>query len=211
MVTLAALQQSPFLAATTADLIRVDQATQPLLGATPKQLVSFPALKVEELSWGQALTCALSSTCALTERPDSSTATADTSFKDSAAVAASVAAQHGPYQQLTVSRSDISGPSAGLALTLAMLESPDTGMWSFGEGVVAATGEILPGGGVGPVGGVDVKVRAALEQDVAVLFVPRGQAPDSGDGKVIEVDSVDDAVDWLCRHGATHTLCSPNQ
>ncbi|HET9691530.1 MAG TPA: PDZ domain-containing protein [Acidimicrobiales bacterium] len=66
---------------------------------------------------------------------------------------------------------DIGGPSAGLALTLGMLDTLSGGHLIGGH-VVAATGTIAPDGAVGDVGGVAQKAIAVSRAGAQVFFVP---------------------------------------
>jgi PDZ domain-containing protein len=77
---------------------------------------------------------------------------------------------------------DIGGPSAGLALTLGLLDVLSDGNLTGGLHV-AATGTISPDGSVGAVGGVAEKTVAVRRAGAQVFFVPsdnlaeaRGQA-----------------------------------
>ncbi len=67
----------------------------------------------------------------------------------------------------------VGGPSAGLAFALDILEE-------LGRNVVhgkkiAATGEILPNGAVGPIGGIKQKTIGARETHVDAFLVPAGE------------------------------------
>lgn len=66
---------------------------------------------------------------------------------------------------------DIGGPSAGLALTLGILDALSGGQLTGGH-VVAATGTIGADGGVGPVGGVRQKTVAVERAGATVFLVP---------------------------------------
>ena len=67
----------------------------------------------------------------------------------------------------------VGGPSAGLAFALGLMEE-------LGKNVdrghkVAATGELLPDGTVGPIGGVKQKTLGARRSHVDVFLVPAGE------------------------------------
>jgi Lon-like protease len=67
----------------------------------------------------------------------------------------------------------VGGPSAGLAFALGLMEE-------LGKNVdrghkVAATGELLPDGTVGPIGGVKQKTIGARQAHVDVFLVPAGE------------------------------------
>lgn len=68
----------------------------------------------------------------------------------------------------------IGGPSAGLALTLALLDVLSNGKLTGGH-KVAATGTIDTDGNVGDVGGVAQKTVAVRREGVQLFFVPRGE------------------------------------
>lgn len=111
--------------------------------------------------------------------------------------------------ELTVTVDGVGGPSGGLMFTLTFIDALTDGDLTGGL-VVAGTGTIANSGAVGPVGGADRKVFAAA--DVAdVFFVPAtATAPTAPHGsplRVIPVDTVDDAIAWLCDHGSTDTIC----
>jgi PDZ domain-containing protein len=71
-----------------------------------------------------------------------------------------------------INAGDVGGPSAGLAFALDILQE-------LGQNIVhghkiAATGEILPDGSVGPIGGVKQKTIGAREAHVDAFLVPAG-------------------------------------
>ena len=66
----------------------------------------------------------------------------------------------------------VGGPSAGLAFALDILE--ELGRNIVHGKKVAATGEILPDGAVGPIGGVKQKTIGAREAHVDAFLVPAG-------------------------------------
>jgi PDZ domain-containing protein len=66
----------------------------------------------------------------------------------------------------------VGGPSAGLAFALDILE--ELGRNVVHGKKVAATGEILPNGAVGPIGGVKQKTIGAREAHVDAFLVPAG-------------------------------------
>lgn len=100
---------------------------------------------------------------------------------------------------------DVGGPSAGLALTLGILDHLTPGSLSGGH-VVATTGTIDPEGRVGEVGGVAQKAVAANGVDARLLLVPRREAADArrlaaDDVEVVGVDTLDDALEALAGIG----------
>jgi PDZ domain-containing protein len=92
----------------------------------------------------------------------------------------------------------IGGPSAGLAFTLEVLDVLTDGDLTGGLDV-AATGEILDGGAVGPVGGVAQKAVAVERAGVDVFLVPSSEVElarkyASDDLRIEPVDTLDDAL-----------------
>lgn len=77
---------------------------------------------------------------------------------------------------ITIRTPDIGGPSAGLAMTLGLLNTLSGGHLTGGR-VIAATGTIAPSGAVGDVGGVAQKTVAVERAGASVFFVPN--APDA--------------------------------
>jgi PDZ domain-containing protein len=68
----------------------------------------------------------------------------------------------------------IGGPSAGLAMTLGIINTLWDGNLTGGK-TVAATGTITPTGAIGEVGGVPEKTVAVERAGATVFFVPAGQ------------------------------------
>jgi PDZ domain-containing protein len=95
---------------------------------------------------------------------------------------------------------DIGGPSAGLALTLAILDILSGGDLTGGH-AVAATGTIELDGTVGDVGGVAQKAVAVRRAGAKVFFVPADQLKDAqgeaGALKLYPVKTLQQALDDL--------------
>ncbi len=72
---------------------------------------------------------------------------------------------------VSVEVGDIGGPSAGLALTLALLDALSDGQLTGGH-VIAATGEISSTGAVLPIGGVKQKTVAVERAGARLFLVP---------------------------------------
>jgi Lon-like protease len=77
---------------------------------------------------------------------------------------------------------DVGGPSAGLLLSLGIVELLD----GDGEGgdltggrIIAGTGTIATDGTVGAVGGVPLKTQAAKRDGATVFLVPRGECSEA--------------------------------
>lgn len=96
---------------------------------------------------------------------------------------------------------EVGGPSAGLMLTLGMLELLREDDLTGGA-VVAGTGTIDMDGAVGPIGGIALKMVAAEEVGAQVFLVPAGNcaaalaAPDPG-FPLARVATLDDALEAL--------------
>ncbi len=73
--------------------------------------------------------------------------------------------------KVTVHTQDIGGPSAGLAMTLGIIDKLSSGRLT-GHRIVAATGTIDQYGNVGDVGGVAEKTIAVERAGATVFFVP---------------------------------------
>ena len=100
----------------------------------------------------------------------------------------------------------VSGPSAGLAFTLAIIDQLTPGSLTGGK-KVAVTGAINDDGTVGPVGGVKQKAITARRAGAELMLVPSYEYKDArsraGKMKVVAVDTVDDALRALERAGGT--------
>jgi Lon-like protease len=98
----------------------------------------------------------------------------------------------------------VSGPSAGLAFTLAIIDDLTPGDLTGGHHV-AVTGTIAPDGSVGPVGGVEQKTITARENGATLMLVPVLEAKaarEHAEGmRVVAVKNIDDALRALRRAG----------
>src|SRR4051812_45369109 len=108
---------------------------------------------------------------------------------------------------------DVGGPSAGLMLTLGILDLVgDTDL--TGGKIIAGTGTIEPDGTVGPIGGIQLKMVAAHDLGAVVFLVPADncaealQAPQP-DLPLAKVSDLDDALAALAdvRAGRTPASC----
>jgi PDZ domain-containing protein len=79
--------------------------------------------------------------------------------------------------QIDVDTNDISGPSAGLAMSLAIIDDLSPGDLTGGKRV-AVTGTIDSAGTVGPIGGLSQKAVAARRAGAQVFIVPACAADD---------------------------------
>ncbi len=98
----------------------------------------------------------------------------------------------------------VGGNSAGLALTLSILDLVTPGELTGGL-QVATTGTIDPTGVVGSIGGIVQKVVAARDGGMDLFLVPTSEADQArqhaGDMPVEGVATLDDALAALARHG----------
>jgi PDZ domain-containing protein len=100
--------------------------------------------------------------------------------------------------EVSIDTTDIGGPSAGLAFTLAVLDVLTPGSLTGGRDV-AVTGTIRPDGTVGPVGGVTQKIAAAQRKGTQLFLVPTDEVQEARAkaGSALRVEPVatlDDAL-----------------
>lgn len=93
---------------------------------------------------------------------------------------------------------DIGGPSAGMMFSLAVIDKLTPGELNGGK-FVAGTGTISEDGEVGPIGGIDHKIRGSRDEGAELFLAPAGncdivKATDSGDMVVAAVSTIDEAV-----------------
>ena len=105
--------------------------------------------------------------------------------------------------QVKVDQGQIGGPSAGFMIALTVFELVDDGDLARGRRI-AGTGTIDANGGVGPVGGVPQKVRAAEAAGATVFLVPPDELKQARDAagkklKVMAVSTLDQAIELLRR------------
>ena len=105
---------------------------------------------------------------------------------------------------VTIDTARVSGPSAGLAFSLAIIDELTPGNLTGGRDV-AITGTINEDGTVGPVGGVAQKAVTARRAGAKLMIVPVDEVKDAraraGDMKVVGVRTIDDALAALAAHG----------
>jgi PDZ domain-containing protein len=102
---------------------------------------------------------------------------------------------------------NIGGPSAGLAMTLGVIDTLDGGSLTGGR-TVAATGTIDAKGDVGDVGGVAQKTVAVENAGATMFFVPvkeynAAMSQDKPGLKVYAVSSLNQVLAILAGHGGT--------
>ncbi|WP_254868346.1 PDZ domain-containing protein [Corynebacterium sp. Marseille-P4321] len=93
---------------------------------------------------------------------------------------------------------DIGGPSAGMMFSLAVIDKLTEGELNGGK-FVAGTGTINEDGEVGPIGGIEHKIRGSRDEGAELFLAPEGncaavKTTDSGDMVVAAVADLDDAV-----------------
>ncbi|HSZ36191.1 MAG TPA: S16 family serine protease [Acidimicrobiales bacterium] len=111
--------------------------------------------------------------------------------------------------KVTVHTQDIGGPSAGLAMTLGIIDKLSGGQLTGGR-IVAATGTIDQNGNVGDVGGVAEKTIAVERAGATVFFVPKvelktAEAKASSQLHVYAVSNLDQVLRILQRLGGKVT------
>ncbi|MBP8179867.1 MAG: PDZ domain-containing protein [Acidimicrobiia bacterium] len=103
-------------------------------------------------------------------------------------------------EQVGIKIDGVGGPSAGMAMTLEFIDAMSQGDMTNGL-EIAVTGEILPDGTAGPVGGVPQKAIAARRADVDLMLVPEANFDDAmstaGDLKVVAITDVQSALDAI--------------
>ena len=106
----------------------------------------------------------------------------------------------------------VSGPSAGLAFTLTILDELTPGDLTGGK-KVAVTGTIRGDGTVGPIGGAEQKAVTARRAGAKLFLVPTEELKEArgrADGmKVAGIRSLDDALTELQKFGGEETGIAP--
>lgn len=104
--------------------------------------------------------------------------------------------------RVDIDSGDVTGPSAGLAWALAVVDRMTPESLTDGK-EVAVTGEILPDGTVGPIGGIVQKVAAVKRAGVRTFLYPEATPDDEerqmrevagGGVRLVPVKTLDDAV-----------------
>ena len=101
---------------------------------------------------------------------------------------------------------DIGGPSAGMIFSLAVIDKLSPGELNAGR-TVAGTGTIAEDGTVGPIGGIEHKVRAAAEDGVELFLSPAANCAEAlkgqqGDMVIAQVTTLDEAITAMEDFGA---------
>nr|WP_307306858.1 S16 family serine protease [Pseudarthrobacter enclensis] len=75
--------------------------------------------------------------------------------------------------QVQISLDKVGGPSAGLMFSLGIIDTVTPGDLTGGKHI-AGTGTISPDGSVGPIGGIDQKMRGARSSGATLFLAPAG-------------------------------------
>lgn len=118
-----------------------------------------------------------------------------------------------PNVKIIYNVGDIGGPSAGLMLSLAVVDRLTPGNLAKGE-FIAGTGTITPDGTVGRIGGITHKLEGARDDGATIFLVPAENCAealtDVPDGlELIKVETLGGAVDALTavRDGTDRPHC----
>ncbi|MGY1841806.1 MULTISPECIES: YlbL family protein [unclassified Modestobacter] len=119
---------------------------------------------------------------------------------------------HAPFD-VDIQVDDVGGPSAGLMLSLGIIDLVDATDLTGGA-VVAGTGTIAVDGAVGPIGGIPLKLVSAREIGAELFLVPSANCAEAVANAqpglpMAEVATLDDALQALAdlRAGVTPDPC----
>lgn len=110
---------------------------------------------------------------------------------------------------------NIGGPSAGLMFSLAIYDTLTPGSLSGGE-IVAGSGTIDADGNTGPIGGIAQKIAGAESAKARLFMVAADNCSDTtdldtGDMRLVRVETMHDAVEaittWTADHDAALPTC----
>jgi PDZ domain-containing protein len=106
---------------------------------------------------------------------------------------------------ISINVTNIGGPSAGLAMTLGVIDTLSGGRLTGGH-TVAATGTMDAGGNVGDVGGVPQKTVAVENAGATIFLVPPDEYADAKSKirpglKIFAVSTLDQALRVLAANG----------
>jgi PDZ domain-containing protein len=106
---------------------------------------------------------------------------------------------------ISIDSQDVGGPSAGLALTLGIIDKMTPGSLTGGSRV-AVTGTIDLEGNVGVIGGIQQKTYLVDRAGVEVFIVPADEADDARQFagpnlRIVGVRTIDEALDALAELG----------
>ncbi|MGQ0744923.1 MAG: YlbL family protein [Acidimicrobiales bacterium] len=111
---------------------------------------------------------------------------------------------------IEIASGDVSGPSAGLAYGLEILDRLTPGDLT-GMSTVAVTGELFDDGTVGAVGGVRQKALGVARAGATVFVVPKDNAEEAREAagsrlQVVAVENFDQALEGLSRLEGSNAL-----
>jgi PDZ domain-containing protein len=117
--------------------------------------------------------------------------------------------------KVSIDVANIGGPSAGLAMTLGVIDALSGGDLTGGK-TVAATGTMSAAGAVGDVGGVAQKTIAVERAGATIFFVPKQEyrvalSKATKSLHVYAVSSLDQALSILAAHGGSVPLAPASQ
>ncbi len=100
--------------------------------------------------------------------------------------------------EVKVNLGDVTGPSAGLTFALGIIDTLDAPSLTDGN-KIASTGTISADGSVGAIGGVRLKMKAALDAGAKLMFAPYGNCDEIAGYvpkglQVVAVKNIDDAL-----------------
>lgn len=118
--------------------------------------------------------------------------------KNTALLGVGMGAQAADNTTVDYQLSGIGGPSAGLMMTLGVIDKLSPGDLTRGRHL-AGTGTIDAAGNIGEIGGITHKISAARDEGAEMFFVPEGNCgevatADKGDMKLVKVSALDDAL-----------------
>lgn len=133
--------------------------------------------------------------------------------REGAALGVSISYERKAPFDVEINVANVGGPSAGLMLTLGILDL--VGDTDLVEGLfVAGTGTITVDGDVGPIGGVRLKTIAANDLGADAFLVPAANCAEAMENApvglpLVSVSALDDALEALedLREGRTPPLC----
>lgn len=133
--------------------------------------------------------------------------------REGAALGVMISYQRKAPFDVTINVANVGGPSAGLMLTLGVIDL--VGDTDLVDGLfIAGTGTITPEGDVGPIGGVRLKTVAAAEQGADAFLVPADNCAEATANApeglpLVRVTTLDSALTALAdlRAGRTPPLC----
>lgn len=166
---------------------------------------------LEALEPGDAVTVTYSR---LGDRRTGDVVTTTATDRDGAALGIAISYERKAPFDVEINVANVGGPSAGLMLTLGILDL--VGDTDLVDGMfVAGTGTITAEGEVGPIGGIRLKTIAASDLGADAFLVPEANCAEAMEDPpsglpLVSVASLDEALDALAdlRAGDTPPLCT---